>query len=91
MKRLTQSQLNGYFKGVEVGELEGKVELLLKVLKNRYGDMSMVTQVQLRKLSHEQLVDLLLALLDFQSKADLHRWLRKKASQVVSPARKHRL
>ncbi len=78
------SALAGYHKGVAPGNREGKLELLVKVLANRYGALSQVVQKQLRKLSPEQLDDLLPALPDFQSKAELHRWLKERSSHVAA-------
>ncbi|MGH9843684.1 MAG: DUF4351 domain-containing protein [Blastocatellia bacterium] len=58
-------------------------------LTHRLGELSNRLQSRLKELSREQLYSLLIALLDFKTKADLHNWLKQHAGQNDSPRKRN--
>jgi hypothetical protein len=50
----------------------------LRLLQKKLGNLPEITQAQISTLSAEQLEDLGLALLDFNSMSDLEDWLRQQ-------------
>jgi predicted transposase YdaD len=60
--------------GREQGQEQTK-RLILKQLRRRIGEVSDTQQARLESLSFEQIEALAEALLDFESEADLVRWL----------------
>ncbi len=81
MEYMTSWERTGYAKGIIEGEkkglLEGKLELALKLLTYRLGELSAAMRKRVSQLTSSQLDDLGEALLDFQSKADLSKWLKE--------------
>ena len=69
----------GWQEGRQEGLQEGILSSLKLQIAHRFGELSKTTETKLRKLSSEQLQTLLVALLDFQTKADLHAWLKQHA------------
>ena len=67
----------GETKGEAKGRKEGQVSLVLKLLNRRLGTVSPDLVAQICQLNVEQLEDLGLALLDFQSQPDLVTWLNQ--------------
>ena len=90
MTYMTSWERSGYDKGKlegkHEGKLEGKVETTVRQLIKRIGKLNATVQKQLNRLSNDQLDELSLAVLDFQSKADLNCWLKEKDTKHVSPA-----
>jgi uncharacterized protein YjbJ (UPF0337 family) len=62
-------------RGQRKGEKEGRQELLVSQLRRKLGGISDAIEQRIADLSVERLGDLGLALLDFESEADLRRWL----------------
>jgi hypothetical protein len=83
MEYMTSWERTGFAKGIIEGEergklkgkLEGKLELALKLLTYRIGELSAAMRKRVSQLTSSQLDDLGEALFDFQSKADLCKWL----------------
>jgi predicted transposase YdaD len=73
----------GKQQGVEQGLREGVEQearkVALRLLERRVGKLSLTVRRQIEQLTREQLEALCEALLDFQSKQDLTRWLRQDA------------
>jgi predicted transposase YdaD len=65
--------------GLQEGVEKGKRELVMLLLGERCGKLSPKIRKQIEHLSAEQLEDLGKALLGFQGKQDLTRWLRQHA------------
>ncbi len=59
------------------GEIEGKQSLILRQLNLKLGNVTLVTEQQIKELSSSQLDDLSLALFNFSDIEDLQRWLTK--------------
>ena len=57
------------------GRQEEAVNLVLRQLERRFGNIPEMVQETIRELSVEQLEDLGVALLDFNSQSDLLKWL----------------
>ena len=57
------------------GKQEGETELVLRQLERRFGNIPETVQETIRGLSVEQLEELGVALLDFNSQSDLLNWL----------------
>ncbi len=65
--------------GLQEGVEEGKRELVMLQLEECFGKLSPKIRKQMEHLPVEQLEELGKALLGFQSKQDLTRWLRQHA------------
>ncbi|MEG3438355.1 DUF4351 domain-containing protein [Pannus brasiliensis CCIBt3594] len=65
----------GIEQGIERGIRQGELNLVLRLLDRRFGTISESSSRKIRQLPVERLEALGLALLDFQSEADLVRWL----------------
>jgi predicted transposase/invertase (TIGR01784 family) len=68
-------QTRVYQEGREEGEQQEAAKLVLRQLQRRLGDIPETVQETIRGLSVEQLEDLGIALLDFNSQSDLLNWL----------------
>jgi predicted transposase YdaD len=69
----------GKQQGVEQGVEQEARRVALRLLERRVGKLSLTVRRQIEQLTREQLEALCEALLDFQSKQDLTRWLRQDA------------
>ncbi len=69
----------GIQQGVQKGRKEGEVDVVLRQLKRRLGLLTASQEGSIRKLALSRIEALSEALLDFQSRADLSRWLRKNS------------
>ena len=69
----------GRKEGREEGRQEAGLALTLRLLQHRIGTINARTQARLHQLSFEQLTELGVALLEFQSARDLTAWLRTQA------------
>jgi hypothetical protein len=67
----------GIQRGLEKGRRQGEVELVLRQLKRRLGVLSANQEKGVRKLRLSDVEALGEALLEFNSSADLARWLRQ--------------
>ncbi len=65
--------------GVQQGKLEGEQALTLRLLQKRFGELDARIQAKIRALSLPRLEQLGEALLDFQKREDLRKWLREHA------------
>lgn len=61
---------------------EKALELIMRQLRRRIGNMDQQLQERISQLAIEQLENLALSLLDFSSQADLATWLQDKSNQV---------
>lgn len=59
------------------------------LLMHRFGELSGKVQTSLKRLSPEQMRELLVAQLEFKTKTDLHNWLKQQAGQNGSPRKQH--
>jgi hypothetical protein len=66
----------GRQQGLQEGRQQGEVELVLRQLSRRLGALSAPQEKAIRKLPLVSIESLAEALLDFQSKTDLARWLK---------------
>ncbi|MBL8208314.1 MAG: Rpn family recombination-promoting nuclease/putative transposase, partial [Blastocatellia bacterium] len=73
---LRQGIQQGLAQGVALGEIKGLASLTLSLLQHRLGRISKVVKEQVKGLSAKQLEELGIAVLDFNSRADLDDWLR---------------
>ncbi len=69
----------GVQKGRREGRKEGEVDLVVRLLKRRVGKLTASQEGSIRKLGLSRIEALSEALLDFQSRADLSRWLRRNS------------
>jgi len=67
----------GFQEGFQQGVEEGAREWVVSQLELRFGKPSRTIQRQIERLAVEQLKELCVALLYFQSKDDLTRWLKQ--------------
>ncbi len=80
MPYITSVERLGIQQGIEQGLQQGmqrEANLVLRLLNRRLGLVSPTVEQQIRQLPVEQLEDLGVALLDFESEADLLNWLPK--------------
>ncbi|MDB9312949.1 DUF4351 domain-containing protein [Spirulina sp. CS-785/01] len=68
----------GAQEGRQEGRQEGEVQLVLRLLSRRFGELGARQEQQIRQLSLEQLEALAEALLDFSSLAELEEWLEQQ-------------
>ena len=61
--------------GLQKGEHQGKEKLIMLLMERLFGSVSPTILERVEKLSSKQLDALGLALLDFESVADLEKWL----------------
>jgi predicted transcriptional regulator len=61
--------------GVQQGEQRGEAKLLLRLIQRRFGEIPQNLEETIRNLPVEQLEDLGVALLDFDTSEDLDNWL----------------
>jgi len=66
----------GKQQGKQQGKQEGEVNLILRLLSKRFGEVPSQLKMQIEKLSLEQLEALTEVLLDFASLDDLVGWLQ---------------
>lgn len=69
----------GLQKGLRKGVEQGERKVALSLLERRFGKLSQTVRRQIDQLVGEQLEALCEELLDFQTKADLTRWLKQYA------------
>jgi predicted transposase/invertase (TIGR01784 family) len=74
---IRQGLQQGLAQGIARGRVEGLTSLTLSLLQRRLGRIPKVTREQVRGLAAKQLEELGLALLDFNSRADLDTWLEQ--------------
>jgi hypothetical protein len=70
----------GVEKGMLAGRREGQVELVLRQIKRRWGALPLPQKRAIRSLKLAKIETLGESLLDFESRADLFRWLKQNAS-----------
>ncbi len=71
--------------GVRQGRQEGNINLVLRQLRRRIGELDAHAETRIRLLSAEQIENLGESLLDFQKAADLTVWLKQYAGQEAEP------
>ncbi len=77
MPYITSVERQGIEQGLQQGMQREGANLVLRLLNRRLGLVSPTVEQQIRQLPVEQLEDLGVALLDFESEADLLNWLPK--------------
>lgn len=70
----------GFHQGIEKGRHEGEVELVLRQLNRCLGALSNFQKKSIRELDLAKIEALGESLLEFESRADLARWLKANAS-----------
>jgi predicted transposase YdaD len=70
----------GFQEGFQQGIEQGARELVMRQLELRFGKPSRTIQRQIERLAVEQLEALCVALLYFQTKDELTRWLKQYAA-----------
>jgi predicted transposase YdaD len=70
-----QGRQEGRQEGMQEGRQEGEMELTLRQLRRRCGDLRPEQEASIRNMPLERLEALAEALLDFQGPADLAAWL----------------
>ncbi|QDZ40720.1 DUF4351 domain-containing protein [Euhalothece natronophila Z-M001] len=63
--------------GIQEGRQEGEIQLVLRLLKRRFGVLDEGLQQQIQRLSVEKLETLAEELLDFSTLQDLETWLKQ--------------
>jgi hypothetical protein len=76
-KAIQQGEAIGIQKGRIEGIQQGEANLVLRLLKRRFGELPPHITETIQKLSVEKLEDLGEALLDFETQADLINWLNQ--------------
>jgi len=69
-------RLEARLEGNKIGKLEGKQESVFRVLKRRFKRVSAESKAKINRLPEIKLDDLLEAIFDFKSVADLTAWLK---------------
>jgi predicted transposase YdaD len=83
-----KARQEGFEEGIREGEArgevrgirEGKVNLILRLLNRKFGNLDPNITEQIRQLSLEKLETLAESLLDFNTQADLDNWFRDNLS-----------
>ncbi len=76
LEQLEAARLDGERQGEQIGELNGRQDLVLELLARRVGKISVEVERQVRSLSTDQIGSLGIALLDFESMGNLLAWLQ---------------
>lgn len=74
-----KGEQRGVQQGLQQGMEQGEKRVALRQLERKFGRISRAARQQIEKLVAEQLDALCDALLDFQTKEDLARWLKLHA------------
>lgn len=74
-----RGEQRGLQKGLRQGLQQGERKVALRLLERRFGKLTPKVRQQIEQLTLEQLEALCEALLDFQTKDDLTRWLKQHA------------
>lgn len=72
---MRQGLEQGLQQGLEQGKELGQKQMVLHLLKKRIGDISELTQEEIKLLNQEKLNDLAEALFNFSNSEDLKKWL----------------
>lgn len=80
-KGLEQGRQEGLQEGLTQGLTQGKEEVLIRLIRKRFGTAAAVALSRLDALSAAQLNELAEALLDFSSVSDLENWLAQQNTQ----------
>lgn len=75
-----EGRAEGRAEGQQEGIQEGVLSSLRLLIAHRFGALSKTVESRLRKLSPEQLQNLMIAQLAFETKADLRAWLQQHAT-----------
>jgi hypothetical protein len=67
--------------GIKIGKEQGELELLLRQVKHRFGELPAETEGRVRTLSEAQVNDLATALFDFSKLEDLRNWLQNQPAE----------
>ena len=81
-KGLEQGRQEGRQEGIQKGRQEGQTNLIVRMLKRRWGMLAPELEIRLSSLSLAQLENLGEMLLDFRDPSDLQRWLDEAANRV---------
>ena len=80
-KARQEGQQLGKQQGKQEGQQLGEQQIILRLLKRRFGELGLSVIEQIQGLSTDELESLGDVLLDFSKVGDLEVWLREKASQ----------
>ncbi len=81
---IQEGREEGREEGIRIGEHQILCSLTLRQLRRQIGEIGEQAQEQIRKLPTQKLEDLGVALLEFKSHDDLHRWLSENSEWTVS-------
>ena len=76
MQIVTSWMLEGIEEGRQEGRQEGEVEILLRLLRRRFGEVAIQLEERISQLSIMPLENLAEVLLDFEDERDLVAWLQ---------------
>ena len=77
-----QGRQEGRQEGIQKGRQEGQTNLIVRMLKRRWGMLAPELEIRLSSLSLAQLESLGETLLDLRDPSDLQRWLDESANRV---------
>jgi predicted transposase YdaD len=77
MEIISSLRKEGRDEGRVEGRVEGKEEAITLLLQKRFSTLPLATTEKLDKLTEQQLNELVVAILDFQSFSDLEDWLAR--------------
>ena len=72
-----EGRKEGRKEGLQEGRREGEQQIVLRLLKRRWGSVAPASEKKVRRLSVQQLESLAEALMEFSSPADLESWLER--------------
>jgi flagellar biosynthesis/type III secretory pathway protein FliH len=75
-----RGEARGIREGEARGEARGKINLILRLLNRKFGNLNPNSTEQIGQLSLDKLETLGESLLDFNTQADLDNWLRDNLS-----------
>ena len=75
-----RGEARGKVEGIREGEARGKVNLILRLLDRKFGNLNPNSTEQIGQLSLDKLETLGESLLDFNTQADLDNWLTDNLS-----------
>ncbi len=79
MPYITSWERRGRKEGMKIGEKQGTLDTVIRLLKRKFGKLDANVKAQIEKLSLARLKRLAEALLDFSQPDDLERWLKRRA------------
>ena len=79
---IQKGRQEGRQEGIQKGRQEGQTNLIVRMLKRRWGTLDPELEIRLSSLSLAQLESLGETFLEFRAPSDLQRWLDDTANRV---------